>query len=475
MTACTFFDIFSLGSTSPATHRLFQANLGAPKRPTPPSGENVCLHYDTANEGGSPPLKQARIVISADIKHNGSQLGVTRQQAIPYPFGVIQVNIPVNLQKALKCIVIGHYVEVFRSVYSHLAKVTSQHTSGVSGTLTGFTNGDAVAFEFGLGTVQRLPIQALTHPALMHSGDYECILQLIMEAILMAPNCKENLDKLLQCPNLKVPESLQLLYRARLPSVATDEELRVQLASQSSNLAERLREEQHQTNFAASKNALYLAQVYDATAYINRHQQGPDFRAVLIQKIDFHERAMQERQSYEPGTHLSMAMAKLESTRSAHSQGLAFAEMATNGPERPMNRREHANRARVLNEEAINKHVKPLLEILHMSKGMSEGAALVANLRFDEMMRMLRPAQLDYVLHSSKWSEEERKKKLKHHMALIVNEFDRIRDQLSDHTTVVPVLEDLLAEMEDKMTALKEDVARCCIKGFTLKDPSMSN
>ena len=427
-------------------------------------------------------MKRRRVLLSTGEKHNESQLAIAplgdgrlQQKIIPYPLVVVQGNIPVNLQKALKCIVIGHYTEVFRSVYSHLAKLIRQYTSRTSGTFTGFADGDGVAFEFGLGTVQHLPIQALNHPALVHSDDYESILQLIMEAILMAPHPKENLDKLLQYPNLQVPESLQLLYRSRLPSVVTDKELRDELASQCRHLADSLRDEQVQTNFAASKNALYLAQVYDATAYINRYQQGADFRAVFMQKIDFHERAMQERQNYEPRTDLDMAMLKLESTRSAHSQGYAYAEMSTNGPERPMNRREHANRARVLNEEAINNHAKPLLEILHMRKGMSEGAALVANLRFDEMMRMLRPAQLDYILHSGKWSEEEKKRKLKHHLALIENEFDRIRDQLSDHTTVVPVLEDLLAEMEENMILLKEDVTRGRIKGFTLKDPSMSN
>ena len=54
-----------------------------------------------------------------------------------------------------------------------------------------------------------------------------------------------------------------------------------------------------------------------------------------------------------------------------------------------------------------------------MHQEMSEGAALVANLRFDEMMRNLRPAQLDYILYSGKWStsEKEKKRKLTHQMS----------------------------------------------------------
>ena len=93
--------------------------------------------------------------------------------------------------------------------------------------------------------------------------------------------------------------------------------------------------------------------------------------------------------------------------------------MATKSLECPVVRGEHAEKARALHEEAINEHVTPLLEILHMQKGMSEGAALVANLRFDEMLRNLQPAQLDYILYSGKWStsEKEKKRKLIHQMS----------------------------------------------------------
>ena len=402
---------------------------------------------------------------------DGSRL---QQNIIPYSLPVVLVNIPNKLQDAMRGIVIGHYVDVFRCIYSHFENVIKRHTRVFMGPFTEFSDGDGITLEFGSGTVQHLPIQALKHRAFVCSDDYECILQLIMEAILMAPNPKENLDKLLQFPNLNIPKSLQLLYRSRLPSVATDEGLRDKLASLSSSLAKSLRDDQQQTNFAAGKSTLYLAQVYDATAYINRHQMSADFRSVFMQKADFHERAMEERQNYEPRTDLEKVILKLESTRSAQSQGYAYAEMATNGPERPVVRRKHAEKARVLHEKAINEHVKPLLEILHMHQGMSEGAALVANLRFDEMLRNLRPAQLDYILHHEEWSEEERQRKLQYHLELVANEFDRIRDQLSSRVEVVPVLKELLAKMEESMVPLKEDVANGCIKGFALNDPTMS-
>ena len=403
-------------------------------------------------------------------------LGVARQQQriIPYSLAVVQVNIPVRLQQAMKCIVIGHYVDVFRSIYSHFVDVVKRHTRIFVRPFTEFNVEDSVVLNFGLGTQQHLPIQALNHPAFLRSENYESILQLIMEAVLMAPNSKENLDKLLHYPNLHIPESLKLLYRSRLPSVATDEELREELASQSQHLADWLRGEQQQADFAASKTTLYLAQVYDATAYINRHQQSADFRAVFMQKADFHERAMQERQNYEPRTDLEKAVLKLESTRSAQSRGYAYAEMATNGPEHPKIRREHAEMARSLHEEAINDHATPLLELLHMREGMSEGAALVANLRFDQMLRILRTAQLDYQLHSREWSEAEKERKLEHHLALIKNEFDQIRELLSSQSTALPVLQDLLEKMEESMVPLKENVARGCVKGFALNDPTMN-
>ena len=374
----------------------------------------------------------------------------------------------------MKFIVIGHYVGVFQSIFCHFENVIERYTRIYSGPFTGFSHEDGVNLDFGLGTVQHLPLQALSHHALMHSDDYESIVQLIMEAILLAPNPEKNLATFLAYPNLQVPESLKLLYRARLPSVATDEKLQDELATQSRHLADWLREEQRQTNFAPSKITLYLAQVYDATAHINRHQMKADFRTVFMQKADFHARAMEERQNYEPRTDLEKAILKLESTRSAQSQGYAYAEMATNGPERPVVRRKHAERARTLHEEAINSHATPLLELLQMHNGMSEGAALVANLRFDQMLRVLRPAQLDYIIHHTEWSEEERQRKLQYHSTLVDGDFARIRDQLASRATVVPVLQDLLEKMEDSMVPLKQDVASGRIKGFALNDPTMS-
>ena len=259
-------------------------------------------------------------------------LGVGRQQQKIIPFSLaVLVNIPVKLQEAMKFIVIGHYVDVFRSIYYHLENVIKSYSES----FVGFIGGDGVTFDFGLGTTQYLPVQALSHLAC--SDEYESILQLIMEAILIAPNPEKNLATFLTYFNLRVPESLKLLYRARLPSVATDEKLRDELATQSRHLADWLRDEQEQTNFAPGKTALYLAQVYDATAHINRHHMKADFRTVFMQKADFHELAMIERQNYQPRTDLEKAILKLESTHSVQSQGYAYAQMATNGPERDIN------------------------------------------------------------------------------------------------------------------------------------------
>ena len=402
-------------------------------------------------------------------------VGVGRQQQRIIPFRLVApVNIPPNLQDAMKFIVIGHYVDVFRSISYHLEKGVERYTTIFSGPFIGFSEEDGIILDFGRGTKQHLPVQALNHSAFARSDEYESIVQLIMDAILIAPNPEKNLATFLEYPNLQVPESLQLLYRACLPSVATNQELQDKLAWQSRHLADWLREQQQQANFASNKITLQLAQVYDATAFINRHQMKADFRAVFMQKADFHARAMEERQNYVPRTDLENAILKLESTRSAQSQGYAYAEMATNGPERPKMRREHAEKARALHEKAINDHAIPLLEFLHMQKGMSESAALVANLRFDKMLRILRLAQLDYIIHHTEWSEEERKRKLQCHLAHVVNEFGCIRNQLSSTATVVPVLQELLEKMEESMVPLKENVAKGHIKGFALNDPTMN-
>ena len=423
-----------------------------------PSHISNCLPDDDE----PPPLKQRRFSHSADEKCVVSQLAVPLPGVgRPYSLTGFLADIPDDLQKAMQWLVIGNYACVIPNIRKHLSFVVEPLA------------GDDIILDFELCTPQPLPIQALNHPAFVHSEDYESILQLIMETILIAPNPEKNLAKLLQYPHISIPESLKLLYRSRLPSVATDEKLREELACQCHYHSDRMRSEQ-QANFVPPKNQWYLAQVYDATANINKHQKSADFRTKFKQKAYFHYHAMQVRQNYKPHMCLQEALLKLESARSAQSQGYAYAEMATNGPEHPVVRREHAEVARSLHEEAINDHATPLLKLLHMHKGMSEGAALVANLKFDQMLGILRPAQLDYILYSSMWTEEERKQKLQCHLTQVVNDFERIHDQLSSRTEVVPVLLNLLAQMEESMVSLKKEVAEGCIKGFTLNNPTMS-
>ena len=242
---------------------------------------------------------------------------VSRQQQKVLPFSLVApVNIPVKLKDAMKFIVIGHYVDVFRSIYCHLENVVKGHSRMFCEPFTGFSEEYGITLDFGLGTKQHLPVQALNHSAFAHSDEYESIVQLIMEAILIAPNPEENLATFLEYPNLKVPKSLQLLYRARLPSVATDQKLQYELAQQGCCLATWLRTED---GFASNKHTLYLAHIYDVNAFITRHQR----------KADFHAGAIEERQKYKPHTDFEKAILKLESICSALSQGDAYAKMVT--------------------------------------------------------------------------------------------------------------------------------------------------
>ena len=52
-------------------------------------------------------------------------------------------------------------------------------------------------------------------------------------------------------------------------------------------------------------------------------------------------------------------------------------------------RKVHSEEARELHKRAITDHAMPLLKVLDMTREMSEPAALVANLRFDVMLRDL--------------------------------------------------------------------------------------
>ena len=240
---------------------------------------------------------------------------VSRQQQKVMPFSLVApVNIPVKLKDAMKFIVIGHYVDVFRSIYCYFENVVKGHSRKP---FTGFSEKEGIILDFGLGTKQHLPVQALNHPAFAHSDEYESIVQLIMIAILIAPNPEKNLATFLKYHNVKVPESLELLYRARLPSVATNQKLQYELAQQGRYLANWLRTE---AGFASNKHTLYLAHIYVVNAFITKQW-----------KADFHAGAMEEQQKYKPRKDFEKVILRLESICSAQSQGYAYAEMVTNG------------------------------------------------------------------------------------------------------------------------------------------------
>ena len=277
------------------------------------------LHAEAKPEQPTDDEGQLRVTLPIDV---------SRQQLKVIPFSLsVPVNIPVKLQDAIKLIVIGHYVDVFRSIYCYFENVVKGHSRMFSKPFTGFSKEDYIILDFGLGTKQHLPVQALNHPAFAHCDEFESIVQLIMEAILIAPNPEKNLVTFLEYLNLQVPKSLQLLYRARLPSLATNQKLQYELAQQSRDLANWLTTE---AGFASNKSALYLAHVYDANAYLSRDQW----------KADFYAGAMEERQKYKPRTDLEKVILKLVSICSARSQGYAYAEMVTKGP---VVRRKHAS------------------------------------------------------------------------------------------------------------------------------------
>ena len=173
-----------------------------------------CHWNEQSGQSPDPSLHACLEVLPEQPTDDEGQLGIAplvvgRQQQKIIPFSLaVPVNIPIKLQEAMKFIVIGHYVGVFQSIICHLQNVIKRYSES----FVGFIDRSGATFDFGLDITQHLPVQALSHPAC--SDDYESILQLMMEAILIAPNPEKNLATFLAYINLRVPESLKLLYRA---------------------------------------------------------------------------------------------------------------------------------------------------------------------------------------------------------------------------------------------------------------------
>lgn len=82
---------------------------------------------------------------------------------------------------------------------SSLESVKSPGDIGYSQLMSEFqhTLSNSLWLDFGHVSYQRLPLLPLTHVATVNHADYECIVQLLMEAILLAPNARQNLHALI--------------------------------------------------------------------------------------------------------------------------------------------------------------------------------------------------------------------------------------------------------------------------------------
>ena len=173
---------------------------------------------------------------------------------------------------------------------------------------------------------------------------------------------------------------------SRLPSVESNESLCKELTAECEQLIPQL---QTADDLSSNKAHRHLAQVYDAMGYLIKYKKTGDFTRKWTEKAAYHRRASQERQYYQPCSDLDAALLLLEHTRSTQSEGYSNSEVATNSTESAVLRKTFSEVAHELHITAINDYAKPLLILLDMHKEMSEPAALVANLRFDQMLRIL--------------------------------------------------------------------------------------
>ena len=406
-------------------------------------------------------------------------LGSTGNELLPYSFNVskqqwllgkTKVHIPPHLKDALAAVIIGHYTEIFRSADKHFAEALPiagdkySHLHVSSELQCRLSN--SIWLDFQHGSLHLLSLSQWTHSSSLASADYESIVQLILEGILLAPNARQNLLVLLNS-QLCIPKSLKLLYMSRLPSVESDEELWKELTNDCERLIDQLQVQRKEFN----KAHRYLAQAYDAMGYLVKHTKSLDFTEKWTMKAKYHHWASQVRKQYQCCSDLEVALLLLEQTRSIQSEGYSHSQVGNNSQKCVAERIMHSGEARELHELAITEHAKPLLQLLDMHRGMSEPVALVANLRFDEMLRILRPDQLDLLLHKE-WSEADKRKKCIALAKKTEGEASRIQDLLSWRT--IPAHATLCDKMKTCVATLLQQVEKGVILGFALNDPTIS-
>ena len=304
--------------------------------------------------------------------------------------GQVVIHIPVPLKNALAATVIGNYAQIVHTADIYLSNLESPKSPGDIGSsqlMSEFQHklSNCLWLDFGHGSYQRLPLLPLTHLATVDRTEYECIVQLLMEAILLAPNAGQNLHALI-ATQLPIPQSLELFYMSRLTSEDSSEDLRKELARKCGKLIHHLKPSGCSI---PNKVHRYLAQAYDASAYLMKRKKMDDCTTKWNNKVAYHGQASQERLHYHPCSDLDASLLLLEQARSAQSEGYSLAEIAVNSTECVRMRKVHSEEARELHKRAITDHAMPLLKVLDMTREMSEPAALVANLRFDVMLRDL--------------------------------------------------------------------------------------
>ena len=392
-------------------------------------------------------------------------VNVSRQHRL---LGQVVVNIPHHLENALAATVIGNYAEIFRNADIYLSSLESVKSPGDIGSSQLMSElqhkmSNSLLLDFGHGSYQWLPLYPLTRLATVDRADYECIIQLLMEAILLAPNARQNLCALIRT-QLPIPESLKLFYMSRLPSEDSSEDLWKKLACECEKLILSLKA----SGCSSTPNKVhrYLAQAYDAFAYLIKRKTMDDFTKKWNNKVAYHRRASQERSHYHPCSDLDAALLLLEQARSAQSEGYSLAEIAVNSAECALTQKLHSEDAHEVHKRAITDHAMPLLKALNMTREMSEPAALVANLRFDVMLRDLRRSQIDLLLHP----EEHKHRRCMVVSEMVESEVRRIQDLLCWRT----VHARLWFKMEKSVLTLRKEVEAGDINSVALDDPSVS-
>ena len=362
-------------------------------------------------------------------------------------------NGPYDIVSLFKLLLKKRHIEFFRQLQNNFPDDRRYSKASIS-----------LVFERDQKTSD-LPLSFLSNPQC--EGIRLSLLSLVFEVLLNAPGTKENFEHLLSISEIsnEIPPAMKLFFEARHASITNDSNKQTKLLAEADHLL---------NNYPLTPKD--YAWIYDALGHIEKLKESETFEEVCKRKAHYHELAEVYRRQEKPVNDVELAVNMYERTISRQSHGFANAHIGCNGEISLREKSEYMTLGAAYHSEAVEEATK-LQHYLGFKVEDMHKTDLTVSLRFDAMLRKLRPkqiaAQMEY--YSLRWSTIKFHAEVQRHANMVRQERDRIlydlleNEQLSTSPTTI-----LKQRMMEEFIPLIRDVSKGIIQGFTLDCPGMS-